>query len=83
MTTEKRDEVRIATLAHDLEALFGKGWRAHVAQALGISATANLRRMFTPPKGRTDSPPESLFALVEFLKVTPRGRWPERWKGEH
>lgn len=81
-TPMPRDEERIALLAHDLELLFGAHWRGRVAGALDMHPQP-VRRMFAPPKGRTDQPPEALYALVEFLKLVSPVRWPERWKKDH
>ena len=77
MTTEERAAARQRTAALFARVL-GPQWRTHVASALDRDP-AQVRRWFTPPKGRDDAPPVGIQATAELLAVTPRRLWPDRW----
>lgn len=61
-----------------LSATLGPRWRVILARALELEPSA-VRRMFSPPKGRTDAPSTALLAVAELLAATDRAHWPERW----
>jgi DNA invertase Pin-like site-specific DNA recombinase len=79
MTTEEKAEARTRTAALFCRIL-GPHWRAELARALDLDS-GQVRRWFTPPKGRDDAPPVGVQAMAELLAVTPRRLWPDRWKG--
>jgi hypothetical protein len=79
MTSEEKT-IRREKAAKIFATVLGPDWRILVAQALELNR-AQVRRYFTPPKGRDDAPPVSVLACAEFLQSTPRSAWPDRWKG--
>ncbi len=76
-TPEARAERR-RRVADKLEKALGANWRERLARALGRDPAA-IRRLFSPPKGRTDAPTPELEALSEFLISCKPSAWPARW----
>ena len=78
MTTTEKTAARERTAALFARVL-GPHWRIEVARALDLDG-AQVRRWFTPPKGRDDAPPIGVQAAAELLAAAPRRLWPDRWK---
>lgn len=62
------------TIAARFEAVFGYGWRADFAAALGIRG-ATITEQFTMNRVQP-----WLIALLEFFESTPINKWPARWQ---
>jgi hypothetical protein len=60
-------------IAARFEAVFGYGWRADFATALGIRG-ATVTEQFTMNRVQP-----WLVALLEMFEATPVAKWPPRW----
>lgn len=61
------------TIAARFEAVFGYGWRADFAAALGIRG-ATITEQFSMNRIQP-----WLIALLEIFETTPPAKWPDRW----
>lgn len=77
MTVRKSTpEARRKRTAKLLEQALGPQWRTALAEALNMPKSS-VSRMFSPPKGRTDAPSETMLAMAELLAAATEK--PKRW----
>lgn len=68
-----QDQQTAAQIEDRFAAIFGHGWKRHLADAVGVTA-ATLSVQFS-----TDKVPPYLIAHLEWMEATPIRYWPARW----